>query len=120
MASFKIRSFSHTDYTLIIATADHSPVFTVGGYPKLGNPIFGVVRDIYDNKPHLGSDEKPFTTLGYASGPGGVNGSRENLTGVDTADKDFLQKATVMRYKETHGIEDVGKCFSGLKLLLNF
>ena len=25
-----------------------------------------------------------------------------------------------MRYKETHGIEDVGKCFSGLKLLLNF
>ena len=79
-----------------------------------------MVRDIYDNKPLLGSDEKPFTTLGCANGPGGVNGSRENLTGVDTADKDFLQQATVMRYKEIHGIEDVGKCFSGLKLLLNF
>ena len=25
-----------------------------------------------------------------------------------------------MRYKETHGIEDVGKCLSGLKLILNF
>ena len=79
-----------------------------------------MVRDIYDNKPLLGSDEKPFTTLGRANGPGGVNGSRENLTGVDTTDKDFLQQATVMRYKETHGIEDVGKCFSGLKLLSNF
>ena len=79
-----------------------------------------MVRDIYDNKLHLGSDEKPFTTLGYANGPGGVNGSRENLKGVDTADKDFLQQATVMRYNETHGIEYVGKCFSGLKLLLNF
>ena len=90
-------------------------MFTVGGYPKRGNPIFGLVTDIYDNKPHLGSDEKPYTTLGYGNGLGGVNGSRENLTGVDTANKDFLQQAMVMRYKETHGIEDVGKCLSGLK-----
>ncbi|CAH3032764.1 unnamed protein product [Porites lobata] len=104
----KAVSMISKDDTLIIATADHSHVFTVGGYPKRGNPIFGLVTDIYDNKPHLGSDEKPYTTLGYANGLGGVNGSRENLTGVDTTDKDFLQQATVMRYKETHGTEDVG------------
>ena len=27
--------------TLIITTADHSHVFTMGGYPSRGNPIFG-------------------------------------------------------------------------------
>ena len=106
----------NTDDTLIIATADHSHVFTVGGYPKRGNPIFGLVMNIYDNKPNLGDDGKPYTTLGYANGLGGINGTRENLTGVDTGDKDFLQQATVMRYKETHGLEDVGK-FSQIALL---
>lgn len=64
--------------------------------------------NIYENKTNLGDDGKPYTTLGYANGPGGINGSRENLTGVDTGDKDFLQQATVQRYKETHGLEDVG------------
>lgn len=98
----------NNDDTLIIATADHSHVFTVGGYPKRGNPIFGVVMNIYENKPELGSDGKPYTILGYANGPGGINGTRENLTGVVTGDKDYRQQATVMRYKETHGLEDVG------------
>ena len=64
--------------------------------------------NIYDNKPNLADDGKPYTTLGYANGPGGINGSRENLTGVDTGDKDFFQQATVFRYKGTHGLEDVG------------
>ena len=68
--------------------------------------------NIYDNKPNLGDDSKPYTTLGYANGLGGINGTRENLTGVDTEDKDFLQQATVMRYKETHGLEDVGEFFN--------
>ena len=97
------------DDTLLIVTADHSHVFTVGGYPKRGNPIFGLVMNIYDNKPNLGDDGKPYTTLGYANGLGGINGTRENLTGIDTGDKNFLQQATVMRYKETHGLEDVGE-----------
>lgn len=93
----------------MIVTADHSHVFTIGGYPKRGNPIFGLVMNIYDNKPELGDDGKPYTTLGYANGLGGINGTREDLTNVDTGHKDFLQQATVMKYKETHGIEDVGK-----------
>ena len=97
------------DDTLLIVTADHSHVFTIGGYPKRGNPIFGLVMNIYDNKPNLGDDGKPYTTLGYANGLGGINGTRENLTGIDTGDKNFLQQATVMRYKETHGLEDVGE-----------
>ncbi|KAL9969141.1 hypothetical protein ACROYT_G021316 [Oculina patagonica] len=101
-------SMVNKEETLIIATADHSHVFTVGGYPKRGNPIFGLVMNIYDNTLNLGGDSKPYTTLGYANGPGGINGTRENLTGVNTSDKDFLQQATVQRYKETHGLEDVG------------
>ncbi|XP_067051441.1 alkaline phosphatase-like isoform X2 [Acropora muricata] len=96
------------DETLLITTADHSHVFTVGGYPKRGNPIFGLVMNIYNDKPNLGDDGKPYTSLGYANGLGGINGTRENLTGVDTADKNFRQQATVIRYKETHGLEDVG------------
>jgi len=104
----KAVSMVDKDDTLMIVTADHSHVFTIGGYPKRGNPIFGLVMNIYNNKPELGDDGKPYTTLGYSNGLGGINGTREDLTNVDTGDKDFLQQATVMRYKETHGIEDVG------------
>lgn len=104
----KAVSMVNRDDTLLIATADHSHVFTVGGYPKRGNPIFGLVMNIYENRPNLGDDDKPYTTLGYANGLGGINGTRENLTGVNTGDADFRQQATVLRYKETHGLEDVG------------
>jgi alkaline phosphatase len=35
----KAASMTSTDDTLIIVTADHSHVFTIGGYPTRGNPI---------------------------------------------------------------------------------
>ena len=92
-------------------TADHCHVFTVGGYPKRGNPIFGIVRYL-DGKLAVGSFNTTYTTLGYANGRGGLNGSRLDLRGVETADKDYLQQATVLMDEETHGIEDVGKCCS--------
>lgn len=40
---------------------------------------------------------------------GGLNGSRPDLRGVDTADKDYFQQATVLKDYETHGSEDVGE-----------
>ncbi|GBO38094.1 Alkaline phosphatase, tissue-nonspecific isozyme [Araneus ventricosus] len=52
----------------------------------------------------------PYTTLMYSSGPGyriSATG-RENITGVNTANKDYLQQATVPRSTATHGGEDVG------------
>lgn len=52
---------------------------------------------------------KTFTTLGYADGPGGLNGSRPDLRTVDTEAKDYLQQATVLLEWESHGSEDVGK-----------
>ena len=52
---------------------------------------------------------KTFTTLGYADGPGGLNGTRPDLRTVNTEDKNFLQQATVLLDSESHGSEDVGK-----------
>ena len=40
----KIFSFFE-DETLITVTADHSHVFTIGAYPKRGNPMFTIVRE---------------------------------------------------------------------------
>ncbi|WAR14887.1 PPBT-like protein, partial [Mya arenaria] len=91
--------------TLIVTTADHSHVFTMGGYPSRGNDIFG-------EHLKLAGDSQPFTTLGYTNGPGGyatgLNESRPNLTSVDTGHKDFVQQSGVKLESETHGGEDVG------------
>ena len=59
------------DETLVIVTADHSHTLTISGYPKRGNPILETIVEP-DGKPKLGKDGKPFTTLGYANGPGAV------------------------------------------------
>ncbi|KAJ7394427.1 hypothetical protein OS493_000236 [Desmophyllum pertusum] len=102
------------DETLLTVTADHSHVFTIGGYTKRGNPIFGIVRRM-DGKLAVDSDNKTYTSLGYANGPGGLNGSRPDLRGVDTADKDYRHQATVLKSYETHGSEDVGVYADGLE-----
>jgi alkaline phosphatase len=123
------------DETLVVVTADHSHVFTLAGYPKRGNPILGLVR---------GTDEQgepsdalmrdvgglPYTTVGYANGPGypgasdaqpegpkrlphfpkevkGVTHGRPDLTEVDTTDPRYLQESAVPMTSETHGGEDV-------------
>ena len=63
--------------TLVMVTADHSHVFTMGGYPTRGNPILGLVRGNDRSgepnpEPALADDGQPYTTLGYANGPGAV------------------------------------------------
>lgn len=60
--------------TLIVVTADHSHVFTMAGYPARGNSIVGLVADA---RGELARDAlgKPYTTLGYANGPGYVGAS---------------------------------------------
>lgn len=101
--------------TLIIVTADHSHTFTIAGYPTRGNPILGKVieNDSMGNPKttyELMDDAKPYTTLGYHSGPGGywVGGPRPDLTDVDTIeDKEFLQHSGIPTEDETHGGEDV-------------
>ena len=99
--------------TLIIVTSDHSNVLTIAGYPTRGNPILGKMRendDVGEPTKHIAVDANglPFTTLGYANGPGSVAGSgRRDLNSVDTEAHHYVQEAAVPLRWETHGGEDV-------------
>jgi alkaline phosphatase len=94
--------------TLIMVTADHSHVFTIAGYPRRGNDILGLVvppegEMANADEPLAASDGKPYTTLGYANGPGAIAGERPRPdTGVSAR-----QQATVPLGSETHAGEDV-------------
>ncbi|WP_035487234.1 alkaline phosphatase [Geminicoccus roseus] len=95
------------DETLIVVTADHGHTLTISGYPERGNPILGLAS--WKGEPLLGDDGKPYTTLGFANGPGAMkDGVRADLTNVDTTDVDFLQQSLVPLASETHGGEDLG------------
>lgn len=121
--------------TLIIVTADHSHVFTLAGYPSRGNPILGKAAiDGVELKDSLGL---PYTTLGYANGPGFIGEgtrkvfnpltegyvaaeyvgtkSRPDLSGIDTTDPNYLQEAAVPMGSETHAGEDVAIYADGPK-----
>lgn len=99
--------------TLIIVTADHSHTFNMAGYPQRGNPILGLAKGT-DDKGHLvgrlltDAHGKPFTTLGYANGPGYVrDDKRPDLTYVDVEAPEYKQAATYPMESETHSGEDV-------------
>ncbi|MBA4766978.1 MAG: alkaline phosphatase [Porphyrobacter sp.] len=103
--------------TLIMVTADHSHVFTIAGYPQRGNDILGLVvappgrgEDGGDGKsPVLAADGKPYTTLGYANGPGAVKGERPVPdTGIGAR-----QQSLVPTGGETHAGEDVALFATG-------
>ena len=96
--------------TLIIVTADHSHVFTIGGFNARGNDILGKVMVVDGKNILLAQDAngKPYTTLSYANGPGykGKSG-RPDLTNVNTDDPNYVQETTVPLIDETHSAEDV-------------
>ncbi|MEE4210914.1 MAG: alkaline phosphatase [Parvularcula sp.] len=106
--------------TLIVVTADHGHTLAFQGYPKRGNPILGLVRTV-DNAgqpeelPLQADDQKPYTTLSYANGPGakmappveGAIPGREFLDDVDAEDFDHKQQALIPMFSETHGGQDV-------------
>lgn len=117
------------DDTLIVVTADHSHAFTMSGYPTRGNPILGLVVEnersgLPAKEPTKADDGKPYTTLGYANGPGAVPCicrpdpadsakvdcsclPRADLSKTDTKADDFLQQSAIPLESETHGGEDV-------------
>ena len=118
--------------TLIIVTADHSHTLHIAGYPKRGNPILGKVvgPDHADGDYAHDGLGRPYTTLGYANGPGYTGESasqpegpktfphagfgykaarkgRPDLGDVDTTAPDYLQESGIPINDETHGGEDV-------------
>jgi len=125
--------------TMILVTADHSHTLTFVGYPKRGNPILGKVvgSSGEDAGPGYATDALglPYTTLGYANGPGYVGATdqqpegpkrfpaelsgaqqakgRPRLADVDTEDPDYMQEATMPARSETHGGDDVGVWANG-------
>lgn len=98
------------DETLILVTADHSHVFTISGYPRRGNDILGLVVPPEGGGEEVGdvstaSDGKPYTTLGYANGPGAIANMAERPipeTGIHAH-----QQAAIPTSSETHAGEDV-------------
>ncbi|XP_075572460.1 intestinal-type alkaline phosphatase-like [Pelecanus crispus] len=86
--------------TLTVVTADHSHVFSFGGYTLRGSSIFGLA-------PNKAADSKNYTSILYGNGPGYPGTNRSDIDN-DTANKyDYLQQAAVPLVSETHGGEDV-------------
>lgn len=115
--------------TLIIVTADHSHTLFIQGYAARGNPILDKARNA-DGSLQLDGAGRPYTTLGYANGPGSQAQSdvqpagikhfphlpkrfdsaavpRVDLTDVDTTAPDYMQEAGIPMSAESHGGEDV-------------
>ncbi|XP_075807391.1 intestinal-type alkaline phosphatase 1-like [Microtus pennsylvanicus] len=88
--------------TMILVTADHSHVFSFGGYTLRGTSIFGLA-------PQNAQDGKTYTSILYGNGPGYALslGQRPNVTREESGDPSYLQQTAVPLSSETHGGEDV-------------
>ncbi|KGL91939.1 Intestinal-type alkaline phosphatase, partial [Charadrius vociferus] len=86
--------------TLTVITADHSHVFSFGGYTLRGSSIFGVA-------PSRATDGKNYTSILYGNGPGYPGVNRTNVDNNIAGQYDYKQQAAVPLDSETHGGEDV-------------
>ncbi|XP_036029469.1 intestinal-type alkaline phosphatase 1-like isoform X2 [Onychomys torridus] len=88
--------------TMILVTADHSHVFSFGGYTLRGTSIFGLA-------PLNAEDGKSYTSILYGNGPGYVldSGARPNVNSTESGKPSYRQQAAVPLSSETHGGEDV-------------
>ncbi|NXV07625.1 PPBI phosphatase, partial [Cettia cetti] len=86
--------------TLTVVTADHSHVFSFGGYTLRGSSIFGLA-------PKTAMDGKNYTSILYGNGPGYPGSVRPNVDSETAMDFEYLPQAAVPLDSETHGGEDV-------------
>ncbi|KAG3275523.1 intestinal-type alkaline phosphatase 1-like [Ictidomys tridecemlineatus] len=97
--------------TLTLVTADHSHVFSFGGYTLRGSSIFGLA-------PLKAQDGKSYTSILYGNGPGYVQNStcnRPDVTEDEIRARTYKQQAAVPLSSETHGGEDVAVFARGPK-----
>uniref|UniRef100_H0VVW2 alkaline phosphatase n=1 Tax=Cavia porcellus TaxID=10141 RepID=H0VVW2_CAVPO len=85
--------------TLTLVTADHSHVFSFGGYTLRGTSIFGL-------SPMTAQDGKPYTSIAYGNGPN-FQHPRAYITLEETSSPTYRQSAAVPLSSETHSGEDV-------------
>ena len=79
----KARALIDTEDTLVVVTADHSHVFTLGGYSIRGTNILGVNLNKWLNTSEYFMTT--YTNLLYANGPGALKEIRKkNLTSEET------------------------------------
>ncbi|XP_058045145.1 intestinal-type alkaline phosphatase 1-like [Ahaetulla prasina] len=90
------------DDTLTVVTADHSHVFSFGGYTLRGTSIFGLA-------PEKALDGKSYTSIVYGNGPGYqiTTEGRPDVTVEESENSTYKQQAPVWLASETHGGEDV-------------
>ncbi|NWZ32245.1 PPBI phosphatase, partial [Asarcornis scutulata] len=114
--------------TLTVVTADHSHVFSFGGYLLRGTSIFGLA-------PLKATDLKSYTSILYGNGPGYLGGNRTELNDTIIGERsgpwwgggvgmgpttpltpflhppsesyDYKQESAVPLSSESHGGEDV-------------
>ncbi|KAK2530986.1 hypothetical protein Q9966_008845 [Columba livia] len=86
--------------TLTVVTADHSHVFSFGGYTLRGSSIFSLA-------PSEAADGKSYTSILYGNGPGYVEGNRTDVDESTVMNFNYRQQAAVPLISETHGGEDV-------------
>nr|XP_003474462.1 intestinal-type alkaline phosphatase [Cavia porcellus] len=96
----KASQLTNEQDTLILVTADHSHVFSFGGYTLRGTSIFGLA-------PSLASDDKNYTSILYGNGPGYPGSPRPEVSDSEIYNSSYLQQAAVPLSSETHGGEDV-------------
>ncbi len=96
--------------TLIVVTADHDHTMAFNGYSHLGNDVLGKTTDYRSKKMANAADGLPYTTLVFGNGGGPRKAVRDNLTAIDTTDKNYLQEVSIplgVAGSETHGGGDV-------------
>ncbi|KAM9003125.1 intestinal-type alkaline phosphatase 1-like [Sarcophilus harrisii] len=97
----KVTRMTSEQDTLIVVTADHSHVFSFGGYTYRGSSIFGLA-------PKKALDGKSYTSILYGNGPGyQINGTRPDVNESISEHVSYKQQAAVPLVSETHGGEDV-------------
>lgn len=106
-----IRERYSEEDTLVVVMADHSHVYTYGGYADRGNDIFGMAG-ISDE------DNLPYMTSTYANGIGynrhtNPAGGRVDPTSINTGNRGSTFPTTVPMESETHGGDDVAIYASG-------